>query len=156
MPNTRRENYLRKERIRVSETKQIFTNGCFDILHKGHIELLKFCKSLGYVTVGLNSDTSVAGLKGVGRPINSEEDRKFLLQSLKYVDRVIIFNESTPLRLIEELRPDIVVKGGDYAKADVVGNEIAEVLIFNTIEGYSTTKTLNKALGTFEEGKNNS
>ena len=156
MPNTRRENYLRKERIRVSETKQIFTNGCFDTLHKGHIELLKFCKSLGYVTVGLNSDTSVAGLKGVGRPINSEEDRKFLLQSLKYVDRVIIFNESTPLRLIEELRPDIVVKGGDYAKADVVGNEIAEVLIFNTIEGYSTTKTLNKALGTFEEGKNNS
>jgi D-beta-D-heptose 7-phosphate kinase/D-beta-D-heptose 1-phosphate adenosyltransferase len=140
----------------VSETKQIFTNGCFDILHKGHIELLKFCKSLGYVTVGLNSDTSVAGLKGVGRPINSEEDRKFLLQSLKYVDRVIIFNESTPLRLIEELRPDIVVKGGDYAKADVVGNEIAEVLIFNTVEGYSTTKTLNKALGTFEEGENNS
>ncbi len=140
----------------MSETKQIFTNGCFDILHKGHIELLKFCKSLGYVTVGLNSDTSVAGLKGVGRPINSEEDRKFLLQSLKYVDRVIIFNESTPLRLIEELRPDIVVKGGDYAKADVVGNEIAEVLIFNTVEGYSTTKTLNKALGTFEEGENNS
>ena len=140
----------------MSETKQIFTNGCFDILHKGHIELLKFCKSLGYVTVGLNSDTSVARLKGAGRPINSEEDRKFLLQSLKYVDQVIIFSESTPLRLIEDLRPDIVVKGGDYAKADVVGNEIAEVLIFNTVEGYSTTKTLNKALGTFEEGEDNS
>ena len=156
MPNTRRENNLRKGRIRVSETKQIFTNGCFDILHKGHIELLKFCKSLGYVTVGLNSDTSVTELKGAGRPINSEEDRKFLLQSLKYVDQVIIFSESTPLRLIEDLKPDIVVKGGDYAKADVVGNEIAEVLIFNTVEGYSTTNTLNKALGTFEEGENNS
>ena len=156
MPNTRREKYLRKGRTRVSEAKQIFTNGCFDILHKGHIELLKFCKSLGYVTVGLNSDTSVARLKGAGRPINSEEDRKFLLQSLKYVDQVIIFSESTPLRLIEELKPDIVVKGGDYAKADVVGNEIAEVVIFNTVEGYSTTYTLNKALGTFEEGKNNS
>ena len=140
----------------MSETKQIFTNGCFDILHKGHIELLKFCKSLGYVTVGLNSDTSVAGLKGAGRAINSEEDRKFLLQSLRYVDQVIIFSESTPLRLIEDLRPDIVVKGGDYAKADVVGNGIAEVLIFNTVEGYSTTHTLNKALGNFEEGENNS
>ena len=140
----------------MSETKQIFTNGCFDILHKGHIELLKFCKSLGYVTVGLNSDTSVAGLKGAGRPINSEEDRKFLLQSLKYVDQVIIFSESTPLRLIEDLRPDIVVKGGDYAKADVVGNGIAEVIIFNTIEGYSTTDTLNKVSASFEKGDNSS
>ena len=136
MPSTRRENYFRKGRIRVSETKQIFTNGCFDILHKGHIELLKFCKSLGYVTVGLNSDTSVTGLKGAGRPINSEEDRKFLLQSLKYVDQVIIFNESTPLRLIQDLKPDIVVKGGDYTKADVVGNGIAEIIIFNTIKIY--------------------
>jgi D-beta-D-heptose 7-phosphate kinase/D-beta-D-heptose 1-phosphate adenosyltransferase len=140
----------------VSETKQIFTNGCFDVLHKGHVELLKFCKSLGYVTVGLNSDVSVAGLKGAGRPINSEEDRKFILQSLRYVDQVIIFNESTPLRLIQDLKPDIVVKGGDYTKADVVGNGIAEVLIFNTVEGYSTTNTLNKALGTFEEGENKS
>jgi D-beta-D-heptose 7-phosphate kinase/D-beta-D-heptose 1-phosphate adenosyltransferase len=106
--------------------------------------------------VGLNSDVSVAGLKGAGRPINSEEDRKFILQSLRYVDQVIIFNESTPLRLIQDLKPDIVVKGGDYTKADVVGNGIAEVLIFNTVEGYSTTNTLNKALGTFEEGENKS
>jgi D-beta-D-heptose 7-phosphate kinase/D-beta-D-heptose 1-phosphate adenosyltransferase len=140
----------------VSETKQIFTNGCFDVLHKGHVELLKFCKSLGYVTVGLNSDVSVAGLKGAGRPINSEEDRKFILQSLRYVDQVIIFNESTPLRLIQDLKPDIVVKGGDYAKADVVGNGIAEVIIFNTIEGYSTTDTLNKVSASFEKGDNSS
>jgi D-beta-D-heptose 7-phosphate kinase/D-beta-D-heptose 1-phosphate adenosyltransferase len=140
----------------VSETKQIFTNGCFDVLHKGHVELLKFCKSLGYVTVGLNSDVSVAGLKGAGRPINSEEDRKFILQSLRYVDQVIIFNESTPLRLIQDLKPDIVVKGGDYAKADVVGNGIAEVIIFNTIEGYSTTDTLKKVSASFEKGDNSS
>ena len=140
----------------MSETKQIFTNGCFDVLHKGHVELLKFCKSLGYVTVGLNSDVSVAGLKGAGRPINSEEDRKFILQSLRYVDQVIIFNESTPLRLIQDLKPDIVVKGGDYAKADVVGNGIAEVIIFNTIEGYSTTDTLNKVSASFEKGDNSS
>ena len=140
----------------MSETKQIFTNGCFDVLHKGHVELLKFCKSLGYVTVGLNSDVSVAGLKGAGRPINSEEDRKFILQSLRYVDQVIIFNESTPLRLIQDLKPDIVVKGGDYAKTDVVGNGIAEVIIFNTIEGYSTTDTLNKVSASFEKGDNSS
>ena len=140
----------------MSETKQIFTNGCFDVLHRGHVELLKFCKSLGYVTVGLNSDVSVAGLKGAGRPINSEEDRKYILQSLRYVDQIIIFNESTPLRLIQDLKPDIVVKGGDYTKADVVGNGIAEIIIFNTIKGYSTTDTLNKVSASFEKGDNSS
>jgi D-beta-D-heptose 7-phosphate kinase/D-beta-D-heptose 1-phosphate adenosyltransferase len=106
--------------------------------------------------VGLNSDVSVAGLKGAGRPINSEEDRKFILQSLRYVDQVIIFNESTPLRLIQDLKPDIVVKGGDYTKADVVGNGIAEIIIFNTIKGYSTTDTLNKVSASFEKGDNSS
>jgi D-beta-D-heptose 7-phosphate kinase/D-beta-D-heptose 1-phosphate adenosyltransferase len=138
----------------VSREKQIFTNGCFDILHKGHVELLKFCKSLGYVTVGLNSDASVSGLKGIGRPINTQEDRKLLLQGLRYVDQVIIFSESTPLRLIQDLKPDIIVKGGDYVKQDVIGSEIAEIVIFNTVEGYSTTNTLNKASVTSEKGKN--
>jgi D-beta-D-heptose 7-phosphate kinase/D-beta-D-heptose 1-phosphate adenosyltransferase len=138
----------------VSREKQIFTNGCFDILHKGHVELLKFCKSLGYVTVGLNSDASVSGLKGIGRPINTQEDRKLLLQGLRYVDQVIIFSESTPLRLIQDLKPDIIVKGGDYVKEDVIGSEIAEIVIFNTVEGYSTTNTLNKASVTSEKGKN--
>ena len=138
----------------MSREKQIFTNGCFDILHKGHVELLKFCKSLGYVTVGLNSDASVSGLKGIGRPINTQEDRKLLLQGLRYVDQVIIFSESTPLRLIQDLKPDIIVKGGDYVKEDVIGSEIAEIVIFNTVEGYSTTNTLNKASVTSEKGKN--
>ena len=138
----------------MSREKQIFTNGCFDILHKGHVELLKFCKSLGYVTVGLNSDASVSGLKGIGRPINTQEDRKLLLQGLRYVDQVIIFSESTPLRLIQDLKPDIIVKGGDYVKQDVIGSEIAEIVIFNTVEGYSTTNTLIKALVTSEKGKN--
>ena len=138
----------------MSREKQIFTNGCFDILHKGHVELLKFCKSLGYVTVGLNSDVSVSGLKGIGRPINTQQDRKLLLQSLRYVDQVIIFSESTPLRLSQDLKPDIIVKGGDYAKQDVIGSEIAEIVIFNTVEGYSTTNTLNKASVTSEKGKN--
>lgn len=140
----------------MTETKQIFTNGCFDVLHKGHVELLKFCKSLGYVTVGLNSDISVSGLKGNGRPVNSQEDRKLILEALKYVDEVILFEEDTPLRLIQELKPDIIVKGGDYIKTDVVGNEIAEVIIFNTIQGYSTTNTLIKVSASFEKGINNS
>ena len=140
----------------MAETKQIFTNGCFDVLHKGHVELLKFCKSLGYVTVGLNSDSSVSHLKGFGRPVNSQEDRKLILEALKYVDEVILFEEDTPLRLIQELKPNIIVKGGDYIKTDVVGNEISEVIIFNTIQGYSTTDTLNRVSASFGEGINNS
>ena len=136
------------------ETRQIFTNGCFDVLHKGHIELLKYCKGLGYVTVGLNSDESVTRLKGIGRPVNSQEDRKLMLESLKYVDQVVIFGEDTPLRLIQELRPDVIVKGGDYTSTNVIGNEIAEVMIFSTVKGYSTTETL-KRISTSNIKENN-
>jgi rfaE bifunctional protein nucleotidyltransferase chain/domain len=136
----------------VIETRQIFTNGCFDVLHKGHIELLKFCKSLGYVTVGLNSDLSVTRLKGIGRPVNAQADRRLILLALRYVDEVILFEEDTPLRLIQELKPHIIVKGGDYFKEDVVGNEISEVIIFETIEGYSTTNTLNRASASLGKG----
>ena len=124
--------------------KKIFTNGCFDILHPGHVELLKYCRSLGVVTVGLNSDESVRRLKGPNRPFFSEIDRKFMLQSNKYVDGVVIFNEDTPLNLIKSIKPDIIVKGGDYKVEDVVGHEMCEVRIFNFIEGYSTTSILEK------------
>jgi len=120
----------------------IFTNGCFDILHRGHVELLKYCKSLGSVTVGLNSDKSVSSLKGPSRPFFSQEDRKFMLESCKYVDNVIIFHEETPYNLIKTLKPDIIVKGGDYKTKEVVGNNMAEVKIFNYINGYSTTNIL--------------
>jgi D-beta-D-heptose 7-phosphate kinase/D-beta-D-heptose 1-phosphate adenosyltransferase len=136
----------------VIETRQIFTNGCFDVLHKGHIELLKFCKGLGYVTVGLNSDLSVTRLKGIGRPVNAQADRRLILLALRYVDEVILFEEDTPLRLIQELKPHIIVKGGDYFKEDVVGNEISEVIIFETIQGYSTTNTLNRASASLGKG----
>lgn len=125
--------------------KKVFTNGCFDILHRGHIELLKFCKSLGRVTVGLNSDISVRQLKGELRPIYNQQDRKFLLESLKYVDEVIIFDELTPYNLVKEQKPDIIVKGGDYAVEDVVGNDLAKVIIYDFIDGYSTTKTIERA-----------
>ena len=125
--------------------KTIFTNGCFDILHRMHVELLQFCKSRGdKVIVGLNSDSSVKRLKGEQRPIFSQEDRKFMLESLDCVDEVIIFEEDTPFELIKKIKPDYLVKGGDYKPEDVVGNNITKVIIFNYNENYSTTKSLNK------------
>ena len=122
--------------------KTIFTNGCFDILHRGHFELLQYCKSLGTVVVGLNSDQSVKKLKGPSRPFFSQEDRKFALESCRNVDKVIIFEEDTPYNLIKNIQPDIIVKGGDYKKNNVVGSDIAEVRIFTFVNGYSTTKVL--------------
>ena len=120
----------------------IFTNGCFDILHRGHLELLSFCKSLGEVVVGLNSDESIRLLKGKQRPINNQSDRKYFLESLIYVDKVIIFNDLTPYALIEKIKPDIIVKGGDYNIESVVGNDLCEVKIFKYVKGYSTTKKI--------------
>tara|TARA_R100000664_G_scaffold29245_1_gene41009 strand:+ start:928 stop:1314 length:387 start_codon:yes stop_codon:yes gene_type:complete len=121
---------------------KIFTNGCFDIIHRGHLELLKYCKTLGHVVVGLNSDLSVRRLKGSSRPINSQQDRQFLLQSLEFVDEVIIFEEYTPYGLIKQIKPDIIVKGGDYKKSQVVGSDLAQVHIYEFIDGYSTTKII--------------
>jgi len=122
--------------------KIIFTNGCFDILHAGHVKLLEYCKSLGKVVVGLNSDESIKRLKGKNRPVNNEKDRKFLLESLRFVDYVAIFSEDTPINLINDIKPNIIVKGGDYSINEVVGHEIAEVKIFDFINGYSSTKTI--------------
>jgi D-beta-D-heptose 7-phosphate kinase/D-beta-D-heptose 1-phosphate adenosyltransferase len=122
----------------------IFTNGCFDILHRGHFELLKFCSSFGQVTVGLNSDSSVKKLKGNDRPINNFEDRKFALESCKYVTNVVGFDEETPYRLIQEIKPNLIVKGGDYKIDDVIGGDLAEVKIFKLIQGRSTSSLLNE------------
>lgn len=123
---------------------RIFTNGCFDILHRGHVELLSYCKSLGYVTVGLNSDSSVRRLKGNNRPVNKESDRKIILESLWVVDEVIIFDEDTPHNLIKKLKPDVIVKGGDYSPDEVVGKDLCEVKIFEFVKGYSTTDLIKK------------
>jgi len=121
----------------------IFTNGCFDIIHVGHIELLRYAKTLGdKLIVGLNSDNSVKMLKGTTRPINLQEDRKKILESIKYVDEVIIFDELTPLELIKKIKPNIIVKGGDYKKENVIGHGLSEVIIFNYLNAYSTTKTI--------------
>ena len=124
---------------------KVFTNGCFDLLHIGHIELLKYAKGLGdYLVVGINSDNSVKKLKGSYRPINNELTRKTILESIKYVDEVIVFNEDTPIELIKKIQPNIIVKGGDYKKENVVGYEfekigLLEVKIFNYIENNSTS-----------------
>ena len=121
----------------------VFTNGCFDILHRGHLDLLKYCKGENNrVIVGLNSDASVKKIKGLNRPINNQQDRKYLLESLRFVDEVYIFDEETPYNLIKRLSPDIIVKGGDYKEEQVVGNDLCEVRIYDYVKGYSTTKTI--------------
>ena len=123
--------------------KTVFTNGCFDVIHRGHVELLKYARSLGdRLIVGLNSDASVRGLKGSSRPINNQGDRTAILESIRWVDQVIVFHEPTPEKLIKTILPDIIVKGGDYAVENVVGNDVAEVRIFGLVDGLSTTKTI--------------
>ena len=129
----------------MSLGKIVFTNGCFDIVHRGHVELLRYCREIGSrVIVGLNSDDSVKKLKGDQRPYFNQQDRKILLENLSCVDEVHIFNEETPYDLISKLKPDIIVKGGDYMPYKVVGSDICEVRIFNFINGYSTTNILDK------------
>ena len=123
----------------------VFTNGCFDIVHRGHIEMLKASKKLGeHLIVGVNTDASVKRLKGNTRPVNNETDRKVLLESLDFVDEVILFDEDTPQQLIERIRPDIITKGGDYTIDTVVGNELAKVIIIPSIKNYSTTNTIQR------------
>lgn len=135
-------------KINCCRGKTVFTNGCFDIIHIGHLKLLEFCKKQGnFVVVGINSDNSIKRLKGTDRPINNQNDRMEMLKSLKYVDEVVIFDEDTPYNLINLIKPDIIVKGGDYKKETVVGNDLAEVIIFDYLNGYSTTNIINKILG---------
>ena len=123
----------------------VFTNGCFDVLHRGHVDYLEKSRKLGTkLVIGLNSDASVRRLK-IGRPINTQEDRKSVLLSLRCVDEVIIFDDDTPLNLIQSLKPDILTKGGDYTVSEVVGSDIVpQTVIIPFLPGYSTTNILNK------------
>jgi D-beta-D-heptose 7-phosphate kinase/D-beta-D-heptose 1-phosphate adenosyltransferase len=123
----------------------VFTNGCFDILHPGHIHLLKESKKLGRrLIVGINSDASVQKIKGFDRPILKQHQRKIMLETLDIANEVIIFDEETPYELIKKIRPDIITKGGDYKIENVVGNDIAKVVIIPTVENYSTTRVINE------------
>jgi len=123
----------------------VFTNGCFDILHYGHLVYLNEARSLGSkLVVGLNSDASVKMLKGDDRPINSEMIRAYCLASLYCVDAVIIFDEETPYRIIKKLQPGILVKGGDYAIEEIVGHDIVpQTITVPYIQGFSTTDLIN-------------
>ena len=134
-------------RLKREGKRIVFTNGCFDILHKGHVRYLKRARKLGDVLiVGLNSDKSVARLKP-GRPVNSERDRAEILEALCMVDYVTIFDEETPYRLIKSLRPDVLVKGGDWSEDEIVGSDIAkETYSLPYVKGMSTTGIINKII----------
>jgi D-beta-D-heptose 7-phosphate kinase/D-beta-D-heptose 1-phosphate adenosyltransferase len=128
----------------------VFTNGCFDILHAGHIaSLIESAKHGDILVVGLNADASIKGLKGPGRPVNDENARALVLASLVMVDAVVLFTEPTPLELILAIKPDVLVKGGDYAIEDIVGaKEVmswgGKVILNPIVEGFSTTSIINK------------
>jgi rfaE bifunctional protein nucleotidyltransferase chain/domain len=124
--------------------KIVFTNGCFDVLHRGHIEYLKRSRELGTrLIVGLNSDASVRRLKP-GRPINTQDDRRAVLLALRFVDQVEIFEEDTPLELIKHIRPDVITKGGDYTPDKVIGSDLVEqTIIIPFLDGYSSTRIIN-------------
>jgi len=136
--------------LRRSGRTVVFTNGCFDILHPGHVDLLRRCSDLGdALFVGLNTDGSVAGLKGEGRPVNPLKSRAAVLEAVRWVDHVVPFPQPTPAELIELLQPDVLVKGEDYAPGEVVGRETVEasggrVVLVPLLPGYSTTRLLER------------
>ena len=137
-------------RIKAERKKIVFTNGCFDLLHVGHVRYLAQAKKLGdFLIIGLNSDSSVKELKGEDRPINSFEDRATLLSAIDSVDLVIMFEEQTPENLIKVIVPDILVKGGDYNIEDIVGYQTVmqnggQVKTLSFYDGYSSTNYINK------------
>jgi len=134
---------------RKFERKIVFTNGCYDILHIGHVDLLEHCKRLGDIlVVGLNSDSSVKRLKGESRPVFNQSERVKMLSALETVDYIVMFDEDTPLNLIEKITPDILVKGTDWER-NVVGQEWVEknggaVVLATLTEGYSTTDIIER------------
>jgi D-beta-D-heptose 7-phosphate kinase/D-beta-D-heptose 1-phosphate adenosyltransferase len=143
---------LKQIRNAEKDKKIVFTNGCFDILHSGHVLYLEEAKSCGDILIlGLNSDQSVKRLKGESRPINNELDRAIVLSGLESVDYVVVFKEDTPYQLISEIQPDILVKGGDWAIDQIVGSDIVknrggEVISLSFIEGKSTTSIIKKVV----------
>ncbi len=138
------------EKLKSDGKTIVFTNGCFDILHSGHVFYLQKAKQQGDILIlGLNSDASVRRLKGEKRPINSENDRAIVISELKSIDYVVIFDEDTPQEIISLIVPNKLVKGGDYKKEDVVGKDIVEsnggeVVIIPFVDGKSTTNIINR------------
>jgi len=135
---------------RFQQKKIVFTNGCFDILHRGHVEYLAAAASHGDILiVGLNTDRSVKQLKGAGRPVQDEYTRALILASLRFVDMVVLFDDETPYNLIKQVQPDILVKGADYKPEEIVGYDIVkakggDIVTIELTKGYSTTGILDK------------
>lgn len=138
------KNFLKK--AKKEGKKIVFTNGCFDILHSGHVRIIEFAKSKGDLLIlGLNSDASVKRLKGPSRPVNKQKDRAIVVSALEAVDGVVLFKEDTPLNLIKIIKPDILVKGADYTTDNVVGREYAgKVVLCPLVKGKSTTNIIKK------------
>ncbi len=140
----------RLDKERKAGKKIVFTNGCFDVLHVGHVRYLCQARKLGDIlVVGLNTDASVRRLKGPGRPVNSQKDRAEVLGSLAAVDYTVLFSDPTPMRLIRKVKPDLLVKGGDWKKKDIVGSDYVEsyggkVRSLPFVKGFSTTGVLGK------------
>jgi len=138
------------EQWKATGNKVVFTNGCFDIIHRGHIEVLARTANLGdKLIIGLNSDQSIQKLKGEGRPIIDEQSRAILLAALSFVDAIVLFSEDTPLKLISTLLPDVLAKGGDYEIETIVGHEIVQqnggkVKLVPFLEGFSSTTIIDK------------
>lgn len=130
--------------------KIVFTNGCFDLVHRGHVEVLANTADLGdKLIIGLNSDSSIQNLKGKNRPIIDENSRAILLASLQFIDAIVLFSEDTPDHLIETILPDVLAKGGDYKVEEIAGHEVVlqnggEVIPVPFIDGFSTTNIVNK------------
>jgi D-beta-D-heptose 7-phosphate kinase/D-beta-D-heptose 1-phosphate adenosyltransferase len=147
------ETIVRFGREKRNGRRVVFTNGCFDLLHPGHIRSLETARGLGDVlVVGINSDESVRSLKGAGRPVLPAEERAEILASLECVDAVLIFNELTPQKAVAALLPDVLVKGGDWPGNQIVGREEVEaaggkVVLVEVVPGYSTTNILKKIRG---------
>lgn len=148
-----------RRRAEKEGKKIVFTNGCFDILHRGHVHYLEKAKTLGDILiVGLNSDESVKKIKGEKRPIVSQDDRAFVLSALGCVDYVCIFDEETPEELIKKLVPDILVKGADWEKEDIVGKDIVEksggqVVTIPEVKGKSTKKIIHTIIDRYTKNK---
>ena len=138
------------EDCRKNGNKIVFSNGCFDILHRGHVEYLAKAAAFGDVMIiGLNTDASVRRLKGPSRPVNDENARAFVLAGLEFVSAVVLFDEDTPYNLIKTVQPDVLVKGSDYKPENIVGYDIVmakggKVETIDLVEGFSTTKTIEK------------
>ena len=141
--------YVSVDSLKYLKNPIVFTNGCFDIVHEGHLSLFRYCKSIkkagGYVVVALNSDESIKSLKGPSRPINNLQARIALLNAIECIDWIVSFSDDTPYNILEQIRPDTLVKGGDYTADSVIGKEFCrEVRIFKFVEGKSTTKIIEK------------